>query len=220
MLREPVGAVESRPSVTIVWVTVIDAVGVAAKAYSARSSLKLGRVGVGDRIASVADFADDRELAGIDRAREHGGGERRSCVVVVSDDRPVSACPVTGSTDCVNRRCCTFSHLSPSMMSSPPLPWISVAAVAAEDDVARAENDGDAALPSTACRPAISGDALRRRAAAAIAFGAALGERQAFFGERIGPLSTSLNRVPDRPSTDSYSSRARVLGQCRSSRRR
>ena len=90
--------------------------------------------------------------------------------------------PVWSTSSGAKTPICTSSHLSPSRMSSPALPWMQVAAVTAEDDVAGDEG-GDTGAQHL-LQAADQGDALVVEGAALIAFRAALGRRQPFFGQR------------------------------------
>ena len=58
-------------------------------------------------------------------------------------------------------------------------------------------------------------DALGVERAAVVAFGTALASREPSAATSFVPVRTSLNLVPDRPSTDSYSSSAAFCGKRR-----
>ena len=104
-------------------------------------------------VVSVMIVADDPELAGIDRAVEHLLATSVGHAVVVGE----SACRSWSVSSTAKTPICTSSHLSPSMMSSPALPWIrSLPSPPRMMSPADEPPSVTAGAPSTACRPLIS----------------------------------------------------------------
>ena len=105
---------------SIAWVTWTVPVGVAGERIFRLHTLILRRIDIGDRIgARRGDLTHDLQLARIDFTREHLCSKRRHAGVIFQDG---AGAAVSADIWCTAMR--TFSHLSPSMMSSPPRPMI------------------------------------------------------------------------------------------------
>ena len=141
----------------------------------------LGRVDVHYRIGTLRrDFTDDPELAGIDLAREHLGGQRRHALVVF-EDRAGAAVGANGRVD-------SDPHVQPLVAVDDVIAAAAhknVAAVAAEHDVTAVEG-GNAGARAPLAGPR-SGRCPGRQSAAEVAGGAAEGERRAICGHVLGP---------------------------------